>query len=66
MVIDLDKRRNDEQQKLVMRFYRGYIPHIAITDRKDNTLLNHSGEVDEDDLVRILDKALAEGSATQK
>ena len=64
MVVDLDKRRSDEQQKLVYRFYRGYIPHIAVIDKNDNALYNRSGEEEEETFVRILDKALAEGTAS--
>ena len=47
MIIDLDKQRPAEQQQLVRKYYKGYIPHVVLLDTKGNAVYNDAGEVDE-------------------
>jgi hypothetical protein len=58
VVVDLDQRRNEEQQDLVKKYYRGYIPHVVVLDKEGNAVFNSAGEVDEAEVSRILDAAL--------
>ena len=43
LVVDL-QRPADQQKPLVARFYRGYIPTLAILDRTGKSVYNRSGE----------------------
>ena len=61
LVVDLEHQSAD-QQKLVARFYRGYIPTLAFLDRKGNVAYNRAGETarergDASALEEILEKA---------
>ena len=61
LVVDLE-RQSADQQKLVARFYRGYIPTLAFLDRKGNVVYNRAGETarergDASALEEILKKA---------
>jgi hypothetical protein len=58
VVVDLDLKRPPEQQELVKKYYRGYIPHVVVLDAAGNPLYNSSGEVEESAISSILDKAL--------
>src|ERR1700758_3062186 len=46
VVIDLDFQRSPEQQELVKKYYKGYIPHVVVLDAHGEPLYNQSGEVD--------------------
>ena len=46
VVVDLDVQRSTEQQELVKKYYKGYIPHVVVLDARGETLYNQSGEVD--------------------
>jgi thiol-disulfide isomerase/thioredoxin len=46
VVIDLDVQRSPEQQELVKKYYKGYIPHVVVLDAHAEPLYNQSGEVD--------------------
>ncbi len=46
VVVDLDVRRSPEQQELVKKYYKGYIPHVVVLNAHGETLYNQSGEVD--------------------
>jgi thioredoxin-related protein len=58
VVIDLDQRRSEEQQDLLRRYYRGYIPHVVVLDKQGTPVYNSAGEVDEIEISKILDAAL--------
>ncbi|MGH9492460.1 MAG: TlpA family protein disulfide reductase [Terriglobales bacterium] len=58
VIIDLDKKRPPAQQKLVEKYYEGFIPHVVLLDKNGKTRYNSAGEVDESTISRILDKAL--------
>ena len=46
VVIELDVQRSPEQQELVKKYYKGYIPHVVVLNAHGETLYNQSGEVD--------------------
>lgn len=46
VVIDLDVQRSPEQQELVKKYYKGYIPHVVVLNAHGEPLYNQSGEVD--------------------
>src|SRR6201993_1616949 len=46
VVVDLDVQRSPEQQKLVEKYYKGYIPHVVVLNAHGEPLYNQSGEVD--------------------
>jgi hypothetical protein len=60
VVVDLDRPRSPAQEALVKKFYKGYIPHVVVFDRDGKTAYNSSGEVDEGEISRVLEKALAQ------
>jgi len=60
VVIDLDDHASAEQEQLRKRFYRGYIPQVAVLGKNGNVLYDSSGEVDSQRIEAILEHALAE------
>ena len=61
LVVDLE-RPSPDQTKLVVRFYRGYIPTLAFLDRNGKVVYNRAGETarergDASALEQILEKA---------
>lgn len=58
VVIDLDHPLSAAQEQLQKKFYRGYIPHVVVLDRSGSMLYNSSGEVGENVIAGLLDKAL--------
>ena len=58
VIIDLDKKRPSEQQQLVRKYYRGYIPHVVILDKSGAAAYDSSGEVDEAKVTEIFDHLL--------
>jgi thiol-disulfide isomerase/thioredoxin len=46
VVVDLDVQRSPEQQELVKKYYKGYIPHVVVFNAHGEPLYNQSGEVD--------------------
>jgi len=59
VVVDLDRPRSPAQEELVKKFYKGYIPHVVVLNRDGKTAYNASGEVDEGEISKVLEKALA-------
>src|SRR5882757_4169302 len=57
-VVDLDKPRSPAQEDLVKKFYKGYIPHVTVLNRDGKIAYNNSGEVEEGEISKVLDKAL--------
>jgi predicted transcriptional regulator len=55
VIIDLDKTRPAEQQQLVKKYYKGYIPHVVVLDARGNAVYNKAGEISESEVSRILD-----------
>jgi thiol-disulfide isomerase/thioredoxin len=60
VVVDLDRPRSPAQQEMVKKFYKGYIPHVVVLNRDGSTAYNASGEVDEGEISKVLEKALAQ------
>ena len=58
VVVDMDQKLSREQEELVRKYYRGYIPHVVVLDKSGRPLYNAAGEVDEGEMAAILDKAL--------
>ena len=57
VIIDLDTVRSPEQRKLVERFYRGYIPHVAVVGKDGKAVYDASGEVESEKIERLFDSS---------
>jgi thiol-disulfide isomerase/thioredoxin len=57
-VVDLDKPRSAAQEDLVKRFYKGYIPHVTVLKRDGKIAYNASGEAEQGEISKVLDKTL--------
>lgn len=60
VVIDLDRPQSPAQEELVKKFYRGSIPHVVVLNRDGKTSYNAAGEVEEGEISKVLEKALAQ------
>ena len=60
VVVDLDRPRSPAQEELVKKFYKGYIPHVVVLNRDGKAAYNASGEVEEGEISKVLEKALAQ------
>ena len=60
VVVDLDRPRSPAQEELVKKFYQGSIPHVVVLNRDGKTAYNASGEVEEGEISKVLEKALAQ------
>jgi hypothetical protein len=58
VIVDLDRPQSAAQQQLVQKYYQGSIPDVIVEDRQGRPLYAQAGEVSEDDLSRIFDRAL--------
>ena len=58
VIIDLDKKRSKDQQKLVEQYYEGYIPHVVVLDKNGKARYSSAGEYGEEEISAILNKAL--------
>jgi thiol-disulfide isomerase/thioredoxin len=58
VVIDLDQKHPAVQDELVKKFFKGRIPHVVVLSRDGKPAYNASGEVDEKEISKILDRAL--------
>lgn len=58
VVVDLDQDLSPAQAELKKKYYRGYIPHVVVLDASGNAVYNSSGEVEENVISGLLDKAL--------
>jgi hypothetical protein len=58
VVVDIDQKRSADQQKLVQKYFSGYIPHLTILGKKGEVLYDQAGETSEASISEILDKAL--------
>jgi hypothetical protein len=57
VIVDLDHPLSPAQQELRQKYYKGYIPHVVVLDASGAALYNSSGEVGEDVISALLDKA---------
>jgi hypothetical protein len=60
IVVDLDRSRSAAQEELVKKYYKGYIPHVVVLDRDGKAVYNSSGEVESEEISKVLDKALGQ------
>jgi hypothetical protein len=60
VVVDLDVQRSPEQQELVKRYYKGYIPHVLVLGAGGEALYNQSGEVDSRVIEDIFKRSLGQ------
>jgi len=58
VVVDMDKQHSAAQEDLVKKFYKGYIPHVTVLNPDGKIAYNASGEVEEGEISKVLDKAL--------
>jgi len=54
----LDKTPPSEQQPLVKKYFKGYIPHVVVLDAEGRAKYNQTGEVSEAEISGILDGLL--------
>jgi len=59
VVVDMDRKHSAAQDELVKKFYKGYIPHVVVLNRDGTAAYDASGEVDQEKISALLDKALA-------
>jgi len=58
VIIDLDLKHSREQQKLIDRFYEGYIPHVVVLDGQGKAVYDFPAEIEEDEIAKIFDRLL--------
>lgn len=58
VIVDLDHPLSPEQQRLRDKYYKGYIPHVVVLDASGSALYDASGEVEEQKISEVLDRAL--------
>ena len=58
IVIDLDSPRSKEQNDLIKKHYRNYIPHVTIVGKTGEVVYDRSGEVGNGSTSDLLDSLL--------
>ena len=58
VVIDLDQKHPAAHKELVRTFYHGSIPQVVVLKRDGKPAYNASGEVDEKEISKVLDRTL--------
>lgn len=58
VIIDLDLKQSREQQKLIDRFYEGYIPHVVVLDAQGKAVYDFPAEIEEEEIAKIFDRLL--------
>jgi len=59
VIVDLDKPLSSSQSELVKDHYKGSIPHVVVLDKAGKAVYDTAGEVSEQEIGDVLDKALA-------
>lgn len=59
-IVDLDKPLSSSQSELVKSHYTGSIPHVTVLDKTGKAVYDTAGEVSEQEIGDVLDKALAQ------
>jgi hypothetical protein len=59
VIVDLDKPLSSSQSELVKNHYTGSIPHVTVLDKTGKAVYDTAGEVSEQEIGDVLDKALA-------
>ena len=60
VIVDLDKPLSSAQSELVKDHYKGSIPHVVVLDKTGKAVYDTAGEVSEQEIGDVLDKALAQ------
>jgi thioredoxin-related protein len=60
VIVDLDKPLSSAQSELVKNHYTGSIPHVVVLDKTGKAVYDTAGEVSEQEIGDLLDKALAQ------
>jgi hypothetical protein len=60
VIVDLDKPLSSSQSELVKSHYTGSIPHVTVLDKTGKAVYDTAGEVSEQEIGDVLDKALAQ------
>jgi hypothetical protein len=60
VIVDLDKPLSSSQSELVKDHYKGSIPHVVVLDKTGKAVYDTAGEVSEQEIGDVLDKALAQ------
>jgi len=58
VVIDLDHPLPAQQEELRKKYYKGYIPHVAVLSAAGAPLYNSSGEVDSAVISKLLEQSM--------
>ena len=58
VIIDLERPVSPAQQDMKKKYYKGYIPHVVVLDANGAAIYNSSGEVEEEAISGLLDRAL--------
>ncbi|MGH9581240.1 MAG: hypothetical protein ACRD2R_09605 [Terriglobales bacterium] len=58
VIVDLDLASSPAQDELKRRHYGGYIPHVTLLDKNGKAIYDQAGEVGEQTISEILDRAL--------
>lgn len=58
VIVDLDQPLSPQHVQLRERYYQGSIPHVVIFDGHGKTVYNQAGEVAEEDVAAMLERAL--------
>ena len=60
VIVDLDKPLSSSQSELVKSHYTGSIPHVVVLDKTGKAVYDTAGEVSQQEIGDLLDKALAQ------
>jgi len=60
VIVDLDKPLSSSQSGLVKSHYTGSIPHVVVLDKTGKAVYDTAGEVSQQEIGDLLDKALAQ------
>ena len=60
VIVDLDKPLSSAQSELVKDHYKGSIPHVVVLDKTGKAVYDTAGEVSEQEIGDVLDKALTQ------
>ena len=58
VVVDIDQKQPAVHKELLKEFFRGRIPHVVVLNRDGKAAYNASGEVDEKEISKVLDRML--------
>jgi thioredoxin-related protein len=59
VIVELDKPLSSAQSELVKNHFTGSIPHVVVLDKTGKAVYDTAGEVSEQEIGDVLDKALA-------